>query len=344
MTQRKQVETMNPQQKRALLAIVFAGGLLNLQLPALSGTDGSTESTDAIIQKISNDEHMQPELRAYYLLRLANELLSGTKRTVVDEHFTPILNDKMRVWNPRNSKQWLSVIASWADQVSAEGRYANFGFNAKEKLKSDSQQIANESNILANTAIQWSLTQLEKASDKLAKLNLYFIASRLYQKMGNSSGMGQCNKVLNSAFQACEKNSPVDNEQIKAATSILNSMAYGVIPINVPDYPKNHHMYIHAPTFSEKDFKESEALKLRAGAMADRLPANNHVRRKAHRDLVIWYIQLGKMGLAEREKEKLFKLVGCKDDSILYPQHGGCGRLVWWVVEKQLSTFDCGMG
>ncbi len=327
-----------------MIAIAFAGGFLHSQLPAVSGTEGITESTDSIIQKISKDLNMQPELRAFYLLRLASELTSGYKRAVVDEHFTPVLNEKTRQWTVKNSKQLLSVIASWADQISSDRRPTNFGFNAKTKSKSLSQPITDENNVLANTAIQLALSQLDKASDKFAKLNLYFIASRLYQKLGNSSGVRRCNKVLNAAFKACLMTSPADQDQIKAATSVLNSMAYGWIPINVPDYPKDLHLNMQAKPFTEKDFKASETLKIKAVSMADRLAADNHVRRKAHRDLVIWYMQLGKMEKAETEKLVLFELVGRKDDSILYPQHGGCGRIVWWRPVNQLSSYDCGMG
>ncbi len=308
MIQRKNDTKNNSARRKALLAIAFAGGMLNSQPPALSETEGTTESTDSIIQKIANDEHMQSDLRAFHLLRLASELTSGYKRTVVDEHFTPVLNEKTRQWTVRNSKQLLSVITSWADRVSSDERTSNFEFNAKTKSKSGSPPIADENNVLANTAIQLSLAQLDKASDKVAKLNLYFIASNLYQKLGNSSGMRQCNKVLDAAFNACLSTSPADQEQITAATSVLNSMAYGWIPINVPDYPKGLHLHMQAKPFTEKEFRASETLKIKAVAMADRLAANNHLRRKAHRDLVLWYMQLGKIGKGGERKTGVIRI------------------------------------
>lgn len=342
MTQRNNVATQKTLRRKALLAIAFAGGLLNSD-PALCKAEYKTESTDSIIQKIANDDEMQPELKAFYLLRLANELLSNAKRNIVEQQYTPVLNEKTRVWTGRNSKQWLSVIASWADQVMLEGSPTNFGFVAEKIPKTNTSTIA-ENRVLANKAIQMSLAELDKASEKTARLNLYLVASRLYQKAENNDGIVRCNKVLDATLQACEGNSPADEEQLKAAMSVLNSMAYGLIPFYVPDVPKNNHGAALVKPVKEKDFKESETLKLRAVAIADRLDAKNHMRRKAHRDLVLWYTQLGKTELAEKEKLVLFKLVGSNDESILYPQYEGCGKLLWWVAEKRLTSFDCGRG
>jgi hypothetical protein len=124
-------------------------------------------------------------------------------------------------------------------------------------------------------------------------------------------------------------------------------MAYSLIPVNIPNL--NPHDSIAGrqtplEPFTEKDFKESEKLKLRAVAMADRLDSKNHLRRKAHRDLALWYMQLGKNQLAQKEKQTLFELVGCEDDSILYPQAAGCGHVVWWKKERNIVTMGCGMG
>jgi hypothetical protein len=97
-------------------------------------------------------------------------------------------------------------------------------------------------------------------------------------------------------------------------------------------------------SFAEKDLYESEKLKLRAAAMADRLNSKSDIRRKAHRDLSLWYSRIGKIEVAEREKQILFELVGCKKDSILYPQSGMCGHLVWWNPEPVSFAERCGMG
>jgi hypothetical protein len=129
---------------------------------------------------------------------------------------------------------------------------------------------------------------------------------------------------------------------------VLNSMAFGIVPLQISDRPlgENFAGFRIKPIgpVSEGDFKQSEMLKQRAAAMVDRLDASDDLRRRTHRDLALWYKQLGKSEKAEKEKHILFKLVGSHNDSILYPQSPGCGGLVWWKSEKLTRFIDCGMG
>jgi hypothetical protein len=121
----------------------------------------------------------------------------------------------------------------------------------------------------------------------------------------------------------------------------LNSEAYGLISIVIPDIKPTS---TQAKSFTEEVFDTSEKLKLRAVAMTDRLDATNHLRRKAHRDLSLWYSQLGKTELAEKEKQTLLELVGTKDESILYPYVQMCGHLVWWRDPRSHDMMACGQG
>jgi hypothetical protein len=335
-----------PMRSKALLAIAFAGGMLNSQLPTFSETETKSESTDSIIQKIANSTQNSAESRAFYLLTLAHDYLIEANKTTVEAKFTRILNETdARSWPLSNPRVWESILVSWADMVSLEARPKDLGFNARTEAKANSP--SKENLVFANTAIEMALTQLDKASEKYAKLNLYFIASQLFRRTGNTDGVRRCNEVLEEAFQSCEGGSPIDEEQTRATSSILNSMANGLLPVQIPDlHPRDNPLEEQTPVkpFTEKDFKESEKLKLRAVAMLDRLDTQNHLRRKAHRDLALWYKQLGKVESAEREKQILFELVGTKDDSILYPQQAGCGQLLWWVKEKRVVDIGCGMG
>ena len=310
--------------------------MLNSQLPALC--ESKSESTDSVIQQIANSTQISPEIRAYYLLRLASLYLAGGNRVAVETQFRRVVIEPSKSWLFRVD----DFLVSWADEVASEGRSTNHGSNLKTEAKPDSQSIADENSILANASMQKALMHLDKTSDKFAKLNMYFIAARLFQEMGNTDDMRKCNAVLDDAFQSCEGNTQIDEGQIKAASSVLNSMANGLIPVQIQDLPSGQQTPVKP--FTEKDFNESEKLKLRAIAMVDRLDVKNHVRRKAHRDLALWYTQLGKMDRAEREKLTLFELVGVKDDSILYPQYAGCGQLVWWQKEPATLPFVCGMG
>ncbi len=325
--------------RRALLAIAFAGSMLNSQLPALS--ENKIPSTDSVIQGIENNTRITPELRAFYLLALAGTYLDGDNRTVVEKLFRDYASE-------RGSMQLTEkMIVSWTDRVSL--RDWNQGTNAKKNATEFLYPIADENSVLAELAIQKALIQVDKIPDRYVKLNLHYIASRLFQKLGVINQAQKYNNILEDSFKSCEGGSPVNEEEIRTASSILNSMANGLLPFPIPDQMP---MPIDNPwlrqkigsSFTETDFKESEKLRLRAVKMADRLPTTNHVRRKAHRDLAVWYMQLGKVAMGEKEKQILFELVGCNDDSILYPQSVGCGTLVWWKVEKQTGSELCGMG
>jgi hypothetical protein len=72
------VPIRKPARRKALLAIAFAGGTLNSQLPALC--ESKSESTDSVIQQIANSTQITPEARAYYFLRLASRYLAGDDR------------------------------------------------------------------------------------------------------------------------------------------------------------------------------------------------------------------------------------------------------------------------
>jgi hypothetical protein len=232
-------------------------------------------------------------------------------------------------------------LVRWANQVSLEENRRKCGSSVDNGITSDLRPPVKENLSLSDHAIQKSLTQLDQDNDQFSKLNLYFVASTLFEKVGDKKGQRKCSAVLWQAFQSCESHSPIDESLIKASSSVLNSMAYGLIPIEVPDGTPP----LQTEFFTEQNFKECEKLKLRALAMTDRLDANNHLRRKAHRDMAIWYQTLGKQELAEAEKHKLFELVGFKDDSILYPQPGACGSYIWWQKTVISSLGDqCGMG
>ncbi len=338
-----------PMRSKALLAIAFAGGILNSQLPALSETESKSESTDSVTQKLANQPGIATEERAFWLLCLARNYLTNGNKDEIEKRFTTIVKEITTHSHFNSSRYKELVFVNWADMVSSDVQSRNIknNQNTNAEAKPDSHSVAEENRVLAAKAIHIALSQFDKVTDKFARLNLYFIGARLFQEAKDIVGMRKCDQVLEEALKACEGTSSIDEEQTKAAISILNSMANGLIPVKVPDLnPKDGPLGSQPAIkpFTERDFKESEKLKLRAVAMADRLATTDHQRRKAHRDMSLWYMLLGKKELAEREKQILFELVGCKDDIILYPQRGGCGHLVWWQKERVIATYDCGMG
>jgi len=308
--------------------MLFAGSMLNAQLPAVA--EGNEQSSVSIIEKIVNHTQISAEMRAYYLLGLASAYLYGGDKASLEIQYTNALYQPGAGWTLGTSEKLERNLSSWTDRVALEEKTSG---NPKKSTKDAA---------FADEAITAAVNQLDAASDQFAKVSMYFIASKLFQKSGNLEGAGKCDKFLQDTFQTCERGAASDEKQIKAVASVLNSMAYALIPVSIPDGKGVPIKQVSS--FTDETFKDSEKLKLRAIAILDRLPATADARRKAHRDLVLWYLHFGKDTLADAQKQVLFELVGAKNDSILYPQDGACGHLVWWETKPVMDSMDCGMG
>lgn len=332
------MKTRNSEMKRkkTLLAIAFAGGMLNSQVTAFAEEPRSTQT---LIQNVENDSRMRPEVQAYYLLRISNSYLSNKDRTAVEAQYNSLHTIGPRTIGRDN------FFVNWADQVSLQAQSAKVGVKSQNGDQTSSDKIPSENLKLAEQAAHSALKLAGKTSSRLTELNIYFIASQLFQMTGNKIEEQRCTRFFEDAIKACESKAPTIPEEAIAASSILNSMAYGKIPVRIPDYvdPRSSRTPTVKP-FTEEEFKSSEAFKLRSIAILDRLPSNNHDRRKAHRDLALWYETLGKNELAEQQKQVLFNLVGIRDESILNPQPAGCGSVVWWTIERIKHKFMCGVG
>ncbi|HEY9773719.1 MAG TPA: hypothetical protein V6C81_07905 [Planktothrix sp.] len=322
--------------KKALLAIAFTGGLLIPQLPALS--DPSNEAPDALISRVANTADIKPEMRACSLLQMAWNYSDGYGQEAAKTAASPVINGWAK--HPLATAHWESGLSSFAEEFCDDER--------SEKRKIAKGKASRENTALASMAIHKALTDLDQSSSAFSKIVLYFIASRLCQKIGDTEGLNKCFRVLEPVERSCKQDPAADEETAKALSVILNAQAYGVIPLHIParplSAPNAEKLESPATEVTEQTFKECEKLRLRAAAITDRLPATNDLRRRAHRDLVIWYMQMGKPELAERQKQVLFELVGVNDDSILYPQSIMCGQVAWWHPEKVEVGGACGMG
>jgi hypothetical protein len=332
--------------KKALLAVAFVSGLLNPAIPVVA--QNASKSSDQVIEQVAESPKLTPELRAYCLLLIASRYLAGNDNTAVNEQFTNVAAGTASVqsfFSPRN-KLWDFNLVSFADQVSRS--HATIQRIKKLETVTDPLSISDQNVVLADAAINKALSILDQTSDKFAKWNMYFIAMRLFQTMDNVEGTQKCDKILEAAFQSCEDATPVPDDQRKAAVSVLNSMANGIIFVPIPEKKTDYDPPLTGEQlafFTESDVLASEKLKLRAAAIADRLPITDDLRRKTHRDLALWYAKLGKEQMSVKQKEVLFELVGIKDDRILYPYVEGCAFTIWWVTHRTgTTTIDCGRG
>jgi hypothetical protein len=313
------------------MAMAFAGSLLSTHTSALS-EDGS-ESTALLIEHITGDAQSTPVTRAFLLLKLADGFLLSARRHELE----PNLRRKTSM-RPLKSSEITTLSIAWLDQLSSQSR--KFRSNTSTYPYSTDQLMG------AEDAIKSSLAELDKTTDQPAKIYLYFIAARLYQEMGNSRGMKDCDEIVKTACESCERSSEINEDEIKATTSIFNAMANQLIFVQIPLFepPKREVAQPPLKNFTQAEYSDCKKLKLRSVAIADRLSSSSVVRRRVHRDLSLWYQRLGKYELAEKEKQILFELVGNDDDGVLYPKMVGCGHVVWWDPSAGKHGFGCGMG
>lgn len=312
--------------RKALLALAFAAGLLNQQAPGC-GQDAFREvkSDKPVIETFARSNKGNPERRAYYLLLIAESYLDGKNTVEVDAHYQDI-NDLLE------SRRWMHK--TW-DHFLERLLYP-------APNKSNSKPLGKTESDYANVAIEEALNQLSKTENEYCKLCMTYIAAGLLQKLGNTKESEHYDQKVRSTLQAYENSKTVTIEQARAAVAISDSKAFQQIPLRFKDWRPETASKL-AP-YTASTFENCQKLKLRALKIADKLPPTEHERRKAHRDLVLWYETLGYNQLAKSEKQVLFNLVDCHDESILNPQVGVCGHLVWWQKGTVDRSERCGMG
>lgn len=319
--------------KKALLAIAFAGSLISSQPLEVVAKD--VELTPALIQQLTTNAPLTPELKAYHLLRLADAYLTAFPAEFLESEFKNFGNYEYL----KTPEQLEKHLRGFAQSISTNS----------DSLSNASPTEAVQRKTLAIEAVRNALFETEKCPDLIEKISLYLIASALFRKAENTVGVEKCNALLEKNIKACEEKPSIEQRQAIVVSYALNSMANSIIPVTIPDFDPNKHQFAKQPTikpFTDQEFKQSEKLLLRATAVLDRLPTTTQERRKAHRDLSLWYQALSKPELADREKKTLFSLIGRDDDSLLYAQPGGCGHAVWWEKERlnPSGQLACGMG
>lgn len=311
--------------KKAILAVAFASGLVSSLVPTVAK---ETAIPDSIVQRLAANNNGIAETRAYDLLQVAASYVQGSNSEQIEKLYGPVLEQKNGLWHYKNIERWLKAMAEQQSIKVQRGEFSKIG--EKEAAQ-------------ANLAIKEAQKQLDHTNNQVLKPIMTYIASCLYKRLGNTAGEKECEKLL--SIQAATDKSSITAEQAGAAIEILNARAFGYLPLELSDqFIFGQRTQAKLSDYKDSDFKASEKLRLEALAIADKLPEDEHVRRKAHRDMVIWYRSLGKEDLAKEQLQTLYKLVKYEDETVLYPQHGGCGTLVWWQKEKHISSFDCGMG
>ncbi|HMP50685.1 MAG TPA: hypothetical protein PKD05_03955 [Candidatus Melainabacteria bacterium] len=324
--------------KRALMAILLAGGMLGSAPGGYAAPKAGAVSKSQLelVNKIVGNQNLSSELRAYYLIQIARSALQGVDRGALEKQYRPYAEANAYNLFSRRKDAFNNSLSAVASQLSLEAH------STKEDKPGDKRG----NSALAETALKEAIPLLETSDNPFARLNLYFMASYLLRKTGNEIESKYCQKKVNDAIKGCESDFSKHANQLEGVVAVLDSMAYGYVPVQISDWqrPSAAGMGRQTKNYGEKNIAEAEKLKLRALALADRLDSGSQLRRKAHRDMVLWYQELGKSDAARNEKEILFNLVGVHDDKILYPQSSGCGNVIWWKAEIIKAKMACGMG
>lgn len=313
--------------KKALLAIAFASGLVgtHMQQAIADSPKQTADGKKSALESLTKSEAGTPERRAYYLLTVAEQYLHGKQSVEIDQlylHTTTLLES--RHWQ---TKDWSDFLETWMRRCANKQKSVLLDWQAAKHVQ---------------TALTQAIKELNQTENQYPKLCMYFIACTLYNEMGDVVSVQSCNDALEVQLKSIEHKRLPTGEEVRAALAALDAQSYSHIPA-LPEGQKTNET-AEKPVYSTSDFALCKQLKLRGLAIADKLPDSDHIRRKAHRDLALWYQKLGKIELAKEQKQYVFKLVDCNDEEILYPQFGTCGDLVWWQKERITRIERCGMG
>lgn len=319
---------------RAMLSVLFASGLMTAP-PSLAET--IVTPSDRAIERIGSATGISLEGRSLNLLNVARSILDGAN---VDQIFQDESLYKVEpTYVLRRSYNGSPLSDQWVEgfvraEISKPSVVPKPEPPTKDQLRS------------ADHATQLAVKLLKEAPDSSTKLQMYFVASLLFKRIGNAQAATGCDDCIEQSVKNCEDDLGSSPEAVTEAVSVLNSMAYRLAPVPIPRDRYTRFSIERkdlGPSITEDAARKSENLRLRAMKLADRLPPDNHVRRMVHRDLVFFYKHFDRQNLADEQKQILFQLVGVSDDRILFPLSELCGQAVWWKQTGQIAAL-CGRG
>lgn len=320
--------------QRALMAILVAASYLG-GTPAVYAAPNESAVSERqleLVKKIAENRQISSEVRTYFLIQIARSLLKETDEETLEQQYARYVSGSAYSRFTERPDDFKVDLHYLAGHIAREARTVEE--NKQEKKT-------------AEAALQQARLLLETSGKSFISLHLYFMLSCLFQEVGNSADSAKCLKIVDDAIIGCESDFNKNANQVEAVVSILNAKSYAIIPVHISGRSKDlsyKRDLSQSQTDWDVDLCDAEKLRLRALALVDKLPATSHLRRKAHRDMAIWYTLLGQHQDAEKEKFVLFNMVGVYDDRILYPQSGGCGRVVWWKAEPINDVMLCGLG
>jgi hypothetical protein len=310
--------------KKALVAVLLASVVLNSSQASLAVENDSSVSLKTRVKTFSESSLVPPERRCYQLVSFAFQMLRGQESSLASGYWLNPEKLKRESFFVEGSNE----LNSWARDMSVSARSRVLFSRTVLPAQLEAAGLALKEAV-----------KLAKRSELNFALPLSLAITVVFKLVGNEEAVQSCSRLTEELLQRVESEKASSADEIRAAAAVLNSNADSVTGVSSILLSATH---FHKS--SETEYQRSRSLRLRAAALLDLLPATDHERRLAHRNLAMLYMAQGESELADKEKLILFELVGIADDSILNPQSAGCGHVIWWRSTRVSTGFSCGMG
>jgi tetratricopeptide (TPR) repeat protein len=308
--------------RKTLIALLFASNAIGTLQPAF-GIEGLRDA-QIRVEEAKKYSDMNPSDYADALFNLAQLYYRNGRVSEAEKVFNDTLNlRRTSILNTAPAKT-AEFLLSWARCIAAETK-GEGAVTREEKQK-------------INELAFGVLEEIDKTNNFSERSKVYLAARELFAFTKSEDGLSKTKETLLSMCQACESDKQAKYSEIVCAAVTFNIFArealYCWIPTEIPAnlIPKTE----ANGDFSEAKFNESEAFRLRATALLDRLGSNDEHRIRAHKELICFYLSFHKEGSAQKQREILNDLMRT---TYPYPPpqtRRGCGSLA--------SGRFCGMG
>jgi hypothetical protein len=272
----------------------------------------------------------------YYLAGLYRE--NGMRRKS-DETFQKFLT----LWRTKpHPESEASLLLGWASTLTEKRREFSYPKGTSEKvmeLDQERDEVEHRQDLvkaakIADDALAMASRMAPTSNEKI---NVIFSAISVYESTGNKAKKQRLISELDKTLAAQEQNPNLTAKQLKEVAAHLNALAELFAPMPFwrqvmnQSRPKlGQNMDQDKPYgVTQNKFDLADSYRIRAMALYDRLPARDHDRIIAQRNLVAWYKCYGKSDKYNQQLRKYGSLLGSNDPNVLFPPPAecpGCGR------------------
>lgn len=215
-----------------------------------------------------------------------------------------------------------SRMMTWAGVLSlSPGALGKAKNEAEKKKLENAEKLEHDKDLLkAEKIMEEAISILKKRKGvNAAKYHAFLQRIGFYSSLGRKAEKQAAEAELDSVLKEDESYSKnLTQSQIYNLASTLDKLAA------FESGYFNRHYPAKPAELTDQSYKKSENFKQRAVAVYDKLPEKNPIRLEAHRTMVKWYEYCGKVKEAQKQQDKLAKLLGSTDPALLFPAPAPC--------------------